>query len=168
MAEYAGTQIWIQPTEYPAFQFRIFHVALVSGLDVGDAVAEGQLLGHHGGDETMSDIAVCVATPGGSRLVSYFDVMSDALFQQYQARGVLSRSQLIITKQERDADPLTCDGETFTSSGHLENWVQLAPARIQAVPAQETGPARQPAMDASKPYRLHPQHLGRPPGVGRG
>jgi hypothetical protein len=125
--EFAGTQIWITSNEYPAFEFRIFHVALSTALDVGDTVTEGQILGRHGGDDTMSDIAVRVATPKGRKLISYFDVVTDALFQRYQARGVSSRSQLIITKEERDADALTCSGETFTSGGHLENWVQLMP-----------------------------------------
>ncbi|MBI3872481.1 MAG: hypothetical protein HY304_05335 [candidate division Zixibacteria bacterium] len=73
----------------------------------------------------MSDMAVRVATPAGWRLISYFDVMTDSLFQSYLSRGVSSRNQLIITKAERDADSLTCDGETFTSDGHLENWISL-------------------------------------------
>jgi len=123
--EWAGTQIWIASEEYPAFEFRIFHVALSPQLKEGDKVAEGQLLGHHASDETMSDLAVRVATPKGWRLISYFDVMTDTLFQSFQSRGVSSRTQLIITKAERDADSLTCEGEVFTSSGHLEDWVHL-------------------------------------------
>jgi hypothetical protein len=71
----------------------------------------------------MSDIAVGVNTPGGWKLVSYFDVLTDSLFQSYQAAGVSSRDSLIISKEARDADPLTCSGETFTGSGTLENWV---------------------------------------------
>jgi hypothetical protein len=125
MEEFAGTQVWIRSSSYPAFEFRIFHVFLSPSLDVGGAVSEGQVLGHHGGDETMSDIAVRVATPAGSRLVSYFDVMADTLFAGYQALGVGSRSQLIISREERDADPLTCSDETFTSTGHLADWVDL-------------------------------------------
>jgi hypothetical protein len=123
--ESMGTQIWIASTEYPAFEFRIFHVTISPRPNEGDQVQSGQLLGHHFGDETMSDIAVRVATPSGWRLVSYFDVMTDSLFQSFQARGVVSRSQLIITKAERDADSLTCDGEAFTSGGHLDDWVNL-------------------------------------------
>ena len=33
-----------------------------------------------------------------------------------------SREEVIIIKEERDADPLSCDGETFTTQGTLENW----------------------------------------------
>jgi hypothetical protein len=123
--EWAGTQVWIRSQEYPAFVFRIFHVNLSPRPQEGNSVAAGQLLGHHASDETMSDIAVCVATPQGSRLISYFEVMTDSLFQSYQARGVNTRDQLIISRAERDADSLTCNGETFTGSGNLENWVWL-------------------------------------------
>ncbi|MBI5868713.1 MAG: hypothetical protein HZB43_10595 [candidate division Zixibacteria bacterium] len=125
MPEFTGIQIWIGSDAYPAFEFRIFHVGISPTLLEGDKVSEGQVLGHHGGDEAMSDIAVRVATPNGWRLVSYFDVMTDELFQTYVSRGVVSRSQLIITKAERDADSLTCSGEQFITTGNLENWVPL-------------------------------------------
>jgi hypothetical protein len=36
-----------------------------------------------GGDQTMSDIAVGIATPSGWQLVSCFDVMTDRLFERY-------------------------------------------------------------------------------------
>lgn len=124
--EFAGTQVWIQSSDYPAFEFRLFHVGLTAPLSIGEVVSEGQVLGRHGGDETMSDMAVRVATPQGSRLVSWFDVMSDALFAGYQARGISTRGQLVITRAERDADPLTCSGELFTGVGSLASWVNLA------------------------------------------
>ena len=124
--EWAGTQVWIKSGEYPAFYFCIFHVNLANPLNVGDAVTAGQQLGTHIGSQTMSDIAVGVNTPSGRKLVSYFDVIADSIFQNYQARGVNSRDAMIISKEARDADPLTCIGETFTTSGNLANWVTLA------------------------------------------
>lgn len=123
--EWAGTQVRIRSELYPAFYFIIVHVNLASPLNVGDAVAEGQQLGTHIGMQTYSDMAVGVSTPNGWKLISYFEVMTDPLFQVYQARGVGSRSDLIITKEARDADPLNCSGETFGTSGTLENWVTL-------------------------------------------
>lgn len=123
--EWAGTQIQIKSRDYPAFYFIIFHVALANPLKVGDSVTTGQLLGNHASDETMSDIAVGVNTPGGWKLVSYFDVITDSVFEAYQARGVASREGVIISKQARDADPLTCSGDTFTNYGTLEHWVTL-------------------------------------------
>lgn len=118
-----GTQVRIKSEEYPAFYFIIFHVNLTNPLNVGDVITAGQQLGTGEG----SDIAVEVNTPSGwkFKLVSYFDVMSDSVFQGYQARGLSSRSDAIISREARDADPLTCSGETFTNSGTLENWVTL-------------------------------------------
>jgi len=57
--------------------------------------------------------------------VSWFEVMTDAVFQRYAARGIASRESLIISRAERDAEPLTCSGETFTSFGTIQNWVTL-------------------------------------------
>lgn len=71
------------------------------------------------------DIAVSVRTPGGPRFISYFEIMTDEVFQAYRDRGATTRNQFIITKEERDADPLTCDGEWFTAQDNDANWVQL-------------------------------------------
>ena len=119
-------QVQIKSKEYPAFYSIIFHVNLTNPLNVGDLVTAGQQLGTARiGSETCSDIAVGVYTPNGWKLISYFDVMTDSLFQDYQARGLSSRDDAIISKEARDADPLTCDGEEFIDSGNLENWVVL-------------------------------------------
>ncbi|MCD6117176.1 hypothetical protein J7K93_09190 [bacterium] len=123
--EWAGTQVQIQSSKYPKFIFTIFHINLVNPLHEGDSVTEGQQLGTHIGSQTMSDIAVGYDTSEGYRLVSYFQVMTDALFLSYKGRGVDSRDELIISKEARDADPLGCNGETFSTSGTLENWVTL-------------------------------------------
>lgn len=121
----AGTQICIESTDYPAYQFIIFHVDLDPTLEVGDTLAAGQLIGTHIGAATWSDIAVRQYTSEGNRLVSYFDVMTDSLFAEYQARGIESRDEAIISQEDRDASPLTCNGEQFTGAGTLNNWVDL-------------------------------------------
>jgi hypothetical protein len=51
--------------------------------------------------------------------------MSDSLFLNYQTRGMAIRDDAIISKEDRDADSLSCNGETFTNQGTLENWVIL-------------------------------------------
>jgi hypothetical protein len=88
-------------------------------------VIAGQTLGHHVGNQTFSYIAVEVDTPGGLKLVSWFEVMADPVFAGYAARGIPDRDAMVISKAERDADPLTCDGEAFTGSGTLPSWVTL-------------------------------------------
>lgn len=123
--EWAGTRIEIRASASPAFVFTLFHVHVAAPLSVCDSVRAGQLLGTHVGSQTMSDIAVQVKTPTGAKLVSYFDVMTEPLFATYQARGMSSRTNAIISKEARDADPLTCNGETFAGPGHLPNWLTL-------------------------------------------
>ncbi len=123
--EWAGTQVHIRPNIGPLYTIIIFHIALQQPLAVGDSVAAGQQLGTHIGSQTMSDIAVGYSGQNQWKLLSYFDVMSDSLFQQYSGRGISSRNDCIISKEDRDADPLNCSGEVFGTSGTLENWVDL-------------------------------------------
>ena len=89
-------------------------------------VIAGTQLGTHIGSQTMSDISVIVNDPTRQgRMVSYFDALTDSVFSQYQNRGVNNRDELIIPKAVRDANPLSCSGETFVSSDTLNNWVIL-------------------------------------------
>jgi hypothetical protein len=123
--EWAGTQVQIRLTFHPAFFFIIFHINLTDSLLIGTVISAGQQLGTHIGSQTMSDMAVGVNTPHGWKLISYFDVMTDSLFQTYQARGVASRDTLVISKEARDADTLRCNGDQFLNQGTLESWVVL-------------------------------------------
>ena len=123
--EWAGTRVQIKSDDNPAFHFIIFHVNLSHSLKFGDHVQAGQQLGTHIGYETWSDIAVGVTTPLGWKLISYFEVMPDDIFQNYIGRGLTARSDVIITKDARDADPVTCNGDAFVNQGQLENWVML-------------------------------------------
>jgi hypothetical protein len=123
--EWAGTQVQIRPDSVQSCTIIIFHITLQKPLIVGDSVSQGQILGTHIGPQTMSDIAVGFSVQNTWRLFSYFDVMSDSLFQHYNNRGIASRSDCIISKESRDSDSLKCIGETFGSSGMLENWVTL-------------------------------------------
>ena len=123
--EWAGTQVQIQSKKYPTVFFIIFHIRLASPLQVGDTLSAGQLLGAHIGSQTMSDMAVGVSTDKGWQLISYFDVLNDSLFQRYQSRGVAKRSDMIITKEMRDADTVKCAGDAFLGSGAIEDWIML-------------------------------------------
>jgi hypothetical protein len=121
-----GKQVGIRPDADPAFTVILFHVNPAQPLVVGTRRASGQRLGTHIGPQTWSDVAVGVDTPGGYRLVSWFEVLTDDVWRDYQARGLRSRAEPIISRAERDADPLTCgpDGQ-FTSRGTLPGWVDL-------------------------------------------
>ena len=123
--EWAGTQLWIRPTQHSAYTIIIFHVALLRPIAEGDPVIEGEQLGTHIGPQTMSDIAVGYSLGNSWRLLSYFSLMSDSLFAHYVQRGIASRNDVIISATERNADPLNCSGETFGSNGSIENWITL-------------------------------------------
>jgi hypothetical protein len=108
--EFLGQQVEIQSEAQPDFRFIIFHVALSPMLRVGDRVAEGQVLGTHGGSETWSDIAVWVQTPRGKHLISYFETLTDAAFAPFIARGIATPADAIVAKDARDAEPVQCPG----------------------------------------------------------
>lgn len=126
-------EIHIRPEDQPAFTIVIFHCDLVSSVvQTGKSVESGELLGYarmyyeeEGRYVTSFDIALYVNTPSGMRLVSYFSALTDGVFNSYIARDAQTRQDFIITREERDADPLQCEGETFLTSGNLENWVIL-------------------------------------------
>lgn len=121
-----GKQVGIRPDAQPAFTVILFHVNPARPLTAGARLASGERLGTHVGAQTWSDVAVGVDTPAGYRLVSWFEVLTDAVWRGYQARGLRSRDEAIIPRAERDADPLACgpDGR-FVEGGGLAGWVEL-------------------------------------------
>ena len=125
LEEWAGTQVEIQSAQEPDFFFVLFHVDLDSMLLPGDLLSEGQRLGTHIGPQTMQDIAVGEATEQGWKLHSWFDVITDPVFAEYQERGVATRSMMVISQEEREADPLDCDQGSYTDGGSLEDWLTL-------------------------------------------
>ncbi|MBN1790981.1 MAG: hypothetical protein JW830_10830 [Bacteroidales bacterium] len=126
-------EIQIRPDDQPAFVFILYHCDLASAdVATGEKVGEGDLIGfarmyYDDLDQyaTSFDIAVWANTPSGMRLISYFDTMKDDLFSDYVSRGVTSRQDFVITRDARDADPLQCNGETFLTTGEIENFVTL-------------------------------------------
>ena len=112
-----GTRVTIQSSLNPAYQFIIFHVGILPEIIKGHEVTAGEHIGTHANNSTISDIAVRIFTlhDGMPRkqLVSYFDVMTDRLFSDYQTRGLQNRGDAIISPADRDNDPLHCNGEEF-------------------------------------------------------
>lgn len=122
-----GVDIAFSASRVAAFEVAIFHVRLVRPLRLGEHVSAGQWLGWSAKREgTATDVAVGVHTPEGFKLLSFFELIQPGVFAPYAARGVPNPSALIITREERDADPLSCQGQTFSNSGHLAHWVELA------------------------------------------
>ena len=121
--EFGDFTVMIKSDEHPAYKFILFHLQLGPSITNGASVTAGQNIGHHGGNETMSDIAVRISTEDNGipkkRLVSYFDVMTDGLFSNYLARGVSDRTDLIISYEDRTNDMLICSGETFSTNNAI-------------------------------------------------
>jgi len=137
MIESNGIRINIKSSEYPEYQFIIFHIDPLPDLEIGDTILAGQQIGIHINNTTISDIAVqrYVLHEGifKKQLLSYFEVMTDELFSgNYLGPEINSRSDLIISHTERDASPLLCEGEEFIGETHtgggygsISNWAQL-------------------------------------------
>jgi len=109
-----GKQIYIVPEEYPDFTIRLFHIYPLSNISAGTKVKAGQRIG------TLlktqgTDIAVEVSANNKYNLISYFDIMPDSLFADFEKHGVADRKDLVITKADRDAKPLSCQGQQFSS-----------------------------------------------------
>lgn len=127
-------EIRIRAARHPDVSFILFHIDLVEGLAEGATVQDGDRIGTArleypdlGEIAHDFDIAVRYHTLSGDRLVSWFDVITDELFASYEGRGASTRADFILTAEARDADPLACDGETFTSTGTLPTWFDLSP-----------------------------------------
>ena len=104
----------------------LFHVNPNPDLVRGSWVEAGDHLGRHASSSTMSDIAMSIGPVERGVLLSYFETMTDAVFAEYQARGVVSRESAIITREQRDADPVPCAGQSqFTVQGKLPDWLVL-------------------------------------------
>ncbi len=122
-----GTQMYLEPDDHPDFRVRLFHVTPEPGLELGDHVTPGQVLGHHVSSQTMSDLAVESFANDEYRMVSMFDVLTPDLRAELEDFGI-PFDELQISAEERDADPLECNGEQFVDEGNLPNWVDLVNA----------------------------------------
>jgi len=121
-----GQAVGIRPDGWPAFDFVVFHLDPRRHLAVGTRVVAGEQIGtSEKTSGTAADLAVGVHTPEGYRLISLFEVMTDAVFRRYRECGAGARTDFIIPRPERDAHPLDCVGEQFVDRGSLEGWVTL-------------------------------------------
>jgi hypothetical protein len=143
---YGSRQIHIVPDGYAMFEVRLFHTNNLASIVVGSPISAGQWIGYADMRASYTtDLAVdCIygqapvypspqrpagfPTDRGSKALSAFEVMADALFAQYQIRGIADRSTLTFTKEFRDAHPVV-DWQQL----HPEDWVSLAEASPYAV-----------------------------------
>ncbi len=108
-------RISIKVKEYPAFEVGFHHVTPVDGMQQGDEVEAGELIAHQYESRTLfePEIHVFVSTDEGekSTYVSPFEAMTDDVFSRYEQFGAKSPQDFIISKEERDSNPLCNEGE---------------------------------------------------------
>lgn len=138
-----GYQISLAPDGYPAFEIRLFHVAVASSVRAGMHVTAGDALGfahvQEGIDFDWAVGAAWNAPPlfdmnGGNqvpkapgyRLVSPFDLMDDETFAKFAPYGVTDRSAFIVPSAYRDAHPTAATGGDLSHFDDVE-YVTLQP-----------------------------------------
>lgn len=124
-----GEQIYIEPKSAPNYTVRLFHIYKLDGVKEGKTVKAGEQIGSIGQYQN-TDIAIESKQGFKPNFISYFEVMPDSIFANYLARGIKDRSELIITKEYRDTNPLQCNGERFAinydSDQSSDNFVFLS------------------------------------------
>jgi hypothetical protein len=158
--ERRGFQLSLIPDGYPAFEIRLFHVNLSAGLGAGSHVVAGDTLGFADLREAVDfDWAVAVAwnarplfgdagqalVAPGYRLLSPFDLMTDAAFAHYAAyNGITDRSQFVVPLAYRAAHPGRFIGQDLSNLDPIEYMLLQPTPAITVQPASQSGPAGQP------------------------
>lgn len=115
-------EIQIVPDSYPSITIRLMHVQNAPDIREGKVNA-GQLIGLVLANQSF-DLAIETQRSGINKtgFISYFAALPDEIFAKYQARGVASREDLIISKEYRDAHPFGChDKEVFDQNYGADN-----------------------------------------------
>jgi len=147
-------RVVIRSSNLPAFLITIHCVDIRDmNISIGEKISAGEHIGYvcvkYSGSVANApgpSITIEVNTPDGFMKLSYFDVITDNVFNNYKTRGANSPEDFIIHKEERDSNPLTCvyNSEDFISwiseNGNIDNWVYLGeiPSDFKIVPHLET------------------------------
>ncbi len=140
-------EIWITPMQIFAmvpplgvWSFSVQHIDVKHGLKLGDKVKAGELIGYLAVSEKRGDSFDIVYGKSGfppkkidnwtgpfADLDSVFNHMSDKVFGEYQKKGIASKEDFIISKEQRDQNPCQYQGEGpyFTNQEDQNNWVVL-------------------------------------------
>lgn len=141
-------EIWIVPKDIFAilppigrWSFSVQHINIREGLKQGSEVKAGELIGYAAvaveNNRNTFDVVYAKGSIRPKRidnwmgpfsdLDSIFNHMSEGIFAAYQKKGITSREDLIIDKEERDENPCTYrdNGPYFIDYENSENWVVL-------------------------------------------
>lgn len=101
-------EIVVTPASHQHIRIRLMHVTPLPEIKWRTKVTAGQPIGLVLANQCF-DIVIESISIGKTTYISYFDAMPDSIFAKYQARGIISRDDLIISKEERDSNPLECN-----------------------------------------------------------
>jgi len=166
-----GEQIWLRPDAQPSYTVLLFHLVRSAGIAPGARVEAGQPVGRHASELTGSDVAVSTTDGlGRKRFVSFFDTLRAEGFDALRARGLTDIGVLKIVREERDARPLSCSGESFVGVDPVTpQWVDLlSVATPDALPAARRGRAFAVTLagrGGTKPYDWFLESGALPPGL---
>ena len=122
-----GKQIGIRVKDHQDFIVIIFHVDPLENISEGLAVNSGDFIGYAFVDiNSNTDIAIrrdlglfhYLFFSSRYKLYSYFQVMTNSVFSEYQKCGIESREEMIIPKE-------VADQRTPNWNGYPEDWVYL-------------------------------------------
>lgn len=107
---------------------RLFHLTPESGIEVGTTVTSGQQIGRAPTAHLDSgDFAVYVLTNQGYRHISMFEIMSNEILGEFEARGVDSNWKQDLYYETTDQYPsqITCENGTFGNLRHPASRYEL-------------------------------------------
>lgn len=138
-------EIWIAPKDMfvilppiGRWMFSVQHINIRTGLKRGSEVKAGELIGHGAVATKNRDTFDIVFAKAGlipkridnwmgpfTDLDSVFNHMSKDVFTKYLAKGISSKEEVIITKEERDQSPCAYrdNGPYFLNQEDPNNWV---------------------------------------------
>lgn len=140
-------EIWIVPKRTLQFlppmgiwAFSVQHIVVADNLRRGSEVKAGDVIGHAAvPSEERASFDIVYAKPAMkpkmidnwnspfSDLDSVFNHMSSEIFAKYQERGVETKEDMFITKEERDQKPCEYqrNGPYFENQKDSSNWTYL-------------------------------------------
>ena len=141
-------EIWIVPKDIfvilppvGRWSFSVQHINVLEGLKRGSEVKAGELIGYGAVLASANRDTFDVVYGKGAiipkmidnwrgpftDLDSVFNHMSDAVFAQYRQKGITTKKEIIIGKEQRDQKPCTYqdNGPYFRGQEDPDNWVIL-------------------------------------------
>lgn len=123
------------------WMFSVQHIDVRDDLKLGSKVTAGELIGYAALSEKRGNSFDIVYgkfamfpkmidnwTAPFTDLDTVFNHISDAVFAKYQQKGIASKEEIIISREERDQNPCQYKeaGPYFTPQESLDDWAELS------------------------------------------